>query len=172
LVGWGVAVGVAALTGHVSVPDNDDDKTIVRYIFEGVTAEQAFEICSASNLNSALLEFTEQRLQAEADAHREKIKQRGGECGHCNVPFVSTPGKPWTFEGYCSKLCKTRGGYFNPEQAGERKPPTASPPAKQSNSKFTSVRCECGHTFEVASMFIGAKRACPSCGQKVVVEAS
>ncbi len=170
---WGLAIGISALSGTIHVPkNNDNSENSPRYLFDNVSAKEAHEICDSDDFKSSLLFFAVRRIEAESKAHRESIKERGGECSHCGMLFVASPGKPFTLEGYCSSLCRARGEKNNPKipQAREPGESTTSPTAVRSNPNMRTIECPCGEAFDVQKMFVGTKRPCPSCGQKSMVE--
>lgn len=100
-----------------------------------------------------------------ANVEREQARQRGArECAACRALFVPTPGKPWTDEGFCSKMCRV-------EVKGMPDTPETDHAfgGKPSRSNTVDVQCAEGHHFEAPISFCGLPRPCPECGRKTVV---
>jgi hypothetical protein len=102
---------------------------------------------------------------------REYLKQHGGrECLSCAALFVPTPGKPWSEQGYCSKMCHVDA--VGADAAGPAADVAFSGKPQPALARIIKVQCVKGHPFEVQTSFAGTIRPCPVCGTKTQVQTS
>ena len=173
LAKWGISLAISGLSQSVVLPgDSEQHEDPNRFSFRGVSAKHAYEVCRGKNLGARLLKYTEYRLQKDAEEHRERMKERGGECPQCGTVFVRNQNREWTLDGYCSRVCRARHEQRAPEDPlGPGRLRAQKPTEQPRESKLLPVRCSgCGNMFEVPKMYRGTARACPECGEKTTAE--
>jgi hypothetical protein len=94
---------------------------------------------------------------------QQNLQQRGAQsCKVCDARYVPSDEKPWSQEGYCSKVCATKdGAAFTVE--------TDTSPGRKPRAHTIAVVCPQGHAFEVLESFAGCIRPCTECGAKTAV---
>ncbi|MBL9082995.1 MAG: hypothetical protein JNK76_14365 [Planctomycetales bacterium] len=138
-----------------------------------VTAEEALHVADMRTYDAKLAAFRlmNARKQEQVELHRQKLLAQGaGECVICGTFVVPAAEKPWTKEKCCSKSCFAK---FKAEVSAGM-PAAAQVPhdvaaAGPKAARVVAVACGCGNSFVVPALFLGAQRACPRCGQKVLV---
>jgi Zn finger protein HypA/HybF involved in hydrogenase expression len=112
------------------------------------------------------------REQQARDLERQQLLARGGgECVVCGTYFVPSADKPWTKEKCCSKSCFAKfNAAVSVGMPVSLQISTGQDSAKSKAARVVAVACGCGNSFVVPALFVGAQRACPKCGQKVLVD--
>ncbi|MFT5525490.1 MAG: hypothetical protein ACI9HK_003458 [Pirellulaceae bacterium] len=93
---------------------------------------------------------------------QELVQQGTLPCRVCDVEYITLDSKPWTQDGYCSKLCAARDGANSPANVAEVS-------GGQERIPAIKVVCPNGHYFEVLASFSGCRRPCTECGEKTSV---
>lgn len=97
-----------------------------------------------------------------SELEQQSLADLGAQtCPTCGVKFVPHQDKPWTQNGYCTRVC-------DPISAASYK--TEPSPSFTPQRAVLSVTCPAGHTFDASSSFSGMTRACPQCGAKTVIQ--
>lgn len=111
--------------------------------------------------------------------HRERMEQHGQQCDQCGILFVLNDKKPWTLVGTCSKVCCANkfgaADYALIEHDVIQQASQVAPEVlqRQRDNMLIHVQCpDCGHQFNLATMYSGVYRKCPACHAKVLVPAS
>lgn len=139
---------------------------------DGVPGEEALLISRLGLYGSKheAYDFMRLRKAEEFQDHRETLLASGsaGYCVACGSFYVAAPDKPWTLAKYCTKVCHVRVAGPG-DVAGA--PASMPQPSVEPGRRTLPIACACGHTYQVPATFVGARRACPQCGVKNVVNA-
>lgn len=114
-----------------------------------------------ASLNERPRQRTQRITELASILERQELAEHGAKtCPTCSVKFVPHQDKPWTLNGYCTRVC-------DPDQA-ESYQHGAGGTLTSQRALITAV-CPAGHTFEIATSFRGLTRSCPQCGAKTVI---
>ena len=135
-----------------------------RMITPSVPSNEALEIATARyNVRGDMAyKYMAMRLLLDGERDRRILRDKGAKnCAECGVFFVPNAEKPWTIASFCSKGCLAKHNSTDDRKIAEDH--ALSP------SQFVSVDCQCGKQYQVATIYIGTLRKCPSCGEKSLV---
>ncbi|MFO0939650.1 MAG: hypothetical protein U0930_02665 [Pirellulales bacterium] len=123
--------------------------------------------------------FVQLKQNERFQQHRKKMEQHGQECIQCGILYVLNDKKPWTLVGTCSKVCCASqhgvSDYAMIEDEVVAKAQSLAPEVRQRqrDNQLIHVQCPaCLHEFDLAKIYSGVVRKCPSCQAKVQVPAS
>jgi len=88
--------------------------------------------------------------------------ERRNSCITCGAKFVPNENKPWTQQGYCSKVCGLARAETKSIELLKRT-------LKTDHRPTITVTCPSDHKFDVMATFAGCIRLCPDCGAKCKV---